>query len=94
MALTFLDDVALPRDPQTVLQAAPKQYVDAKAVAGGTMTGAINMNGNYLYNLSAPGNPTDAATKGYVDDRTPKVTVATTAPSSPAVNDLWVDLNG
>lgn len=31
--------------------------------------------------------------KSYVDARTPKITVGTTAPSSPAVGDLWVDTN-
>jgi hypothetical protein len=31
------------------------------------------------------------ATKQYVDARTPKITVATTAPGSPAVNDVWID---
>lgn len=31
--------------------------------------------------------------KGYVDARTPQITVATTAPASPAVNDIWVDAN-
>jgi len=34
-----------------------------------------------------------AASKQYVDARTPKITAATTAPSSPAVNDIWVDTN-
>jgi hypothetical protein len=29
--------------------------------------------------------------KSYVDARTPQITVSTTAPSSPAVNDIWVD---
>jgi hypothetical protein len=40
------------------------------------------------------GNPTaplGVATKGYIDARTPQVTVATTAPATPAVNDIWVD---
>jgi hypothetical protein len=35
-----------------------------------------------------PANAMEAATKQYVDHL---ITVATTAPSSPAVNQLWVD---
>jgi len=38
--------------------------------------------------------PLGVATKQYVDARTPKTTVSSTAPSNPAVNDLWVDLSG
>jgi len=41
-----------------------------------------------------PADPTtalQAATKQYVDARTPKITVSTTAPSSPAVGDVWID---
>jgi len=45
--------ISLPGDPTSALQAAPKQYIDAKIVN--------------------------------------KLTVANTAPSSPAVNDIWVD---
>ena len=41
--------------------------------------------------LREPTEPADAASKQYVDARTPKITVASTAPSSPAVNDIWVD---
>jgi hypothetical protein len=37
--------------------------------------------------------PQDAATKAYVDARSPKITVSTTAPGSPSVGDLWVDTN-
>lgn len=44
-------------------------------------------------NLLAPTATTDAATKGYVDGRTPKITASTTAPSSPAVGDVWIDTN-
>ncbi len=36
-------------------------------LAGGTMTGAINMDSNEIINLPAPTNPADAATKAYVD---------------------------
>ena len=37
-------------------------------LAGGTMTGAINMGGQSLTNLATPSANTDAATKKYVDD--------------------------
>lgn len=40
-------------------------------------------------NSAAPSDPGDAATKGYVDARTPRITVGPTAPSNPAVNDIW-----
>jgi hypothetical protein len=33
------------------------------------------------------------ASTAFVHARTPQVTVGTTAPSSPAVNDIWVDTN-
>ena len=38
-------------------------------VAGGTMTGNINMGGMWVYGLSEPNNPSDAATKNYVDGK-------------------------
>lgn len=38
-------------------------------VAGGTMTGNINMGGMWVYGLSEPNNPSDAATKKYVDGK-------------------------
>jgi hypothetical protein len=40
-----------------------------------------------------PVNPMEIATKNYVDTRTPKITVDTVAPSSPAVGDVWIDAN-
>lgn len=58
---------------------ALKQYVDsttgwvtiaitdALPLAGGTMTGSINMGSNSITNLAAPSNDSDAATKDYVD---------------------------
>lgn len=49
---------------------------------------------------AAPSATTDAVTKTYVDTQdatkvtgTVKLTVGTTAPSSPATGDLWVDTN-
>ncbi len=36
---------------------------------GGTMTGDIDLGGNALTNVKAPAAATDAATKGYVDER-------------------------
>lgn len=38
-------------------------------MAGGTMTGNINMGGMWVYGLSEPNNPSDAATKKYVDGK-------------------------
>ena len=38
-------------------------------MAGGTMTGDINLGGNALTNVKAPAAATDAATKGYVDGK-------------------------
>lgn len=38
------------------------------SISGGTMTGPINMNGRRFYNLKAPAEDADAATKKYVDD--------------------------
>lgn len=43
-------------------------------IAGGTMNGSINMGSNNLINVGAPTNPTDAATKKYVDDAVTGVT--------------------
>lgn len=37
--------------------------------SGGTMTGNIDLGGNALTNVKAPAAATDAATKGYVDER-------------------------
>jgi multidrug efflux pump subunit AcrB len=46
------------------------------------VTGAIQRE-----HVTIPGGVSQA----YVDARTPQVTVATSAPSSPAVNDVWID---
>ena len=54
--------------------------------------GNTNM-GSSLYLAFDPYDPLEAATKQYVDNRAPKITVGTTAPSSPAVNDVWIDTN-
>lgn len=77
------------------------------AKTGGTITGNLIVNNdltcsNYfsaeggqvnttLSLLVLPTNPGHATNKTYVDARTPKITVATSAPGSPATNDLWVD---
>lgn len=45
-------------------------------VAGGTMTGNINMGGMWVYGLSEPTNPSDAATKKYVDGKRVAYTAA------------------
>ncbi|MFJ8995631.1 hypothetical protein ACIRQH_35150 [Streptomyces sp. NPDC102279] len=38
-----------------------------------------------------PNSNLKAATKQYVDNRAPKITVASSAPSSPATGDVWID---
>lgn len=43
-------------------------------IAGGTMTGNINMGSNSIMNVAAPANPADVATKKYVDDAVTGVT--------------------
>ena len=41
---------------------------------------------------AAPTTTLGIATKGYIDGRVAnKITVASSAPSSPAVNDVWID---
>jgi hypothetical protein len=65
-------------------------YVDAAdatkvSKAGDTMTGLLVLSANPTAALGA-------VTKQYTDARTPQITVSTTAPSSPAVNDIWIDI--
>ena len=55
-AQTTINDTVLP------------QFNNYLLLAGGTMTGAINMGSKNITNLAAPTNSTDAATKKYVDD--------------------------
>lgn len=43
--------------------------IDALLKSGGTMTGNIDLGGNALTNVKSPAAATDAATKGYVDER-------------------------
>jgi hypothetical protein len=85
---TMTGFITLHADPSSNLHAATKQYVDARvAKAGDTMTGALTLHADPSSNLHA-------ATKQYVDGKIAgKISVGTTAPSSPATNDLWVDTN-
>ena len=46
-----------------------------------------------VINLPTPSANGDATPKSYVDGRTPKITVGTTAPTSPATGDIWIDTN-
>lgn len=55
--------------------------------AGGTMTGAINMNSKKITGLPAPESDADAAPKGYVD------TIATAMKQTVYVKDAGTDLN-
>ena len=56
----------------TDVQAAINELDTEKlALAGGTMTGSINMGSNVISNVGTPVAGTDATTKSYVDARTP-----------------------
>jgi hypothetical protein len=69
---------------------------DAKfvAIAGGTMTGALNMGGFAVTSVADPVNPTDAANRKYVDDNAGAgmITVASAAPTGPPAKDgqIWI----
>lgn len=59
--------------PQTNYDAAPKLYVDNVVddllpLAGGTMSGNINMGAKGITNIASPVNPNDVVNKKYVDD--------------------------
>lgn len=72
-------------------------------VAGTGVGGFIELDARYINSagdvmdgpleVQEPIDPSDAASKAYVDRRTPNITVGTTAPSSPAVGDVWVDMS-
>lgn len=62
----------------------PVLAVDRVRRTGDTMTGALTL-------AADPGSAMQAATRQYVDARSPKTTVSPTAPSSPSVNDVWID---
>lgn len=73
-AQQFINNVLIPGIESTVsedgllaqIAAALSKKLD---LAGGTMTGAINMNGKRLYNLKTPTDDMDAAPKTYVDSQ-------------------------
>jgi len=56
-------------DPGSAQDAATKNYIDSNflALAGDTMTGALNMGANAITSVADPSNAQDAATKNYVD---------------------------
>ena len=100
---TLTGALTLAADPTSSLHAATKQYADAintsiradfatadagkLSLSGGTMTGAIVL-------AADPTAALNPATKQYVDGKLAgKITVGTTAPTSPSVNDIWVDTN-
>jgi len=55
-------------------------------LAGGTMTGAINMGTHQINNLATPSASTDATTKGYVDSILGSATAASTSAASAATS--------
>ena len=100
---TLTGALTLAADPTSSLHASTKQYVDGintsiradfatadagkLSLSGGTMTGTLVL-------AADPAAALQPATKQYVDTRiAQKVTVGTTAPTSPATNDIWVDTN-
>lgn len=54
-------------------------------ISGDAMTGPLDG--------VTPTLPAHLVRKDYVDARTPKITVSTTAPSNPNVGDVWIDTN-
>lgn len=93
---TLTGPLLLSGDPTAALGAATKQYVDgsgttALPTTGGTMFGAINMNGNPLLNVPDPTSAQNPATKNYVDGTfapivSPVFTGNPTAPTQPAAD--------
>ena len=79
------DRVYVNNSPINPLEVATKSYVDGK------VGGVVSVNGEPGPAVVLDAADVGATTKSYVDARTPKITVATTAPSSPAVNDIWVN---
>lgn len=69
---TLTGALILSGDPTTALQAATKQYADSVIgdklpLAGGTMLGSINMNGNRVLNLPVPVATTEPVRKNEFD---------------------------
>jgi hypothetical protein len=54
-------------------------------------TGQVKFIEQVALPIAAPTAGEHATNKLYVDTRTPKITVASTAPSSPATGDVWID---
>lgn len=79
---TMVGQISIPADPTADAHAARKKYVDDQIatrltqaagdarylrLAGGTMTGALNMGGNLISAMTTPLAANDGAHKGYVD---------------------------
>jgi microcystin-dependent protein len=69
---TLTGPLILSADPTNPLGAATKQYADSiignkLPLAGGTMSGAINMNNNRILSLPAPTSSQEPTTKAYTD---------------------------
>ena len=70
---TYINNILLPGIESSVsedglLSQIAKEMNKLLPLSGGTMTGAINMNGKSLYNVKTPTQDTEAAHKKYVDD--------------------------
>ena len=66
-SVSSVNDVSPDSNGNVSLTAAD---VGALPSSGGSMTGGINMNGQRLTGLNSPSGDSEAATKGYVDNRT------------------------
>jgi hypothetical protein len=88
--------IKLAGDPTDDLHVATKQYVDNKVPpappdevviqTSSPAPGSVDLWVDFSDNTAMP-----VASEAYVNARTPKITVATSAPSSPSVGDLWVN---
>jgi hypothetical protein len=84
----FLEYGTVPPNNSTEVTVSLSVTADNPYVSksGDTMTGPLILNAN-------PTAPLEAVPKQYTDARTPKIVSSTTAPSSPAVGDVWIDTN-
>jgi hypothetical protein len=93
---TMTGPFILSRNPQQIMEAATKQYVDAAIsgyggvylpLSGGTLSGPLTLSG-------PPTQPLQAVTKQYVDTSVKLVTIADNAPTGASAGTLWWDSTG